>query len=469
MAELGDYFEVERVIGKGSFGLVLLVRDRESEEVFAAKAMYLDQKDITKQIEAEKSMTDCKKVKSPYLIKYYDFITCEDEGCCYIIMEYCSGGDLRKLIYDCCKRGEVLTYSFLMKIIAECLLGLYVLHRAYIIHRDIKPENIFVIDNNIKIGDFGTKKNTEGTLAYVHTIIGTEEYMANEVIQGQPYGQKADIYSLSRVFYQLVSLALGVHNLKAEKTTPLPTTTTTTIVGQELTEDDINKGNVASTPQEKVSSSKNSSTRNRNSNSNYRPTLEELLDEVPRTDIPKELKELIVKMGSDRPNERPEIRELVQHPLIRAAVLALPWSTVPKELLDTYGLTAADDLKLQPGYIAPRERNFQPATEVAPSSSSSSCTSSSSFSFSSAAAVVDAAAATVSSSSTFYSESLTAIYTDVEDSNDSSGNGTTTSSSSSSSSPSSTVIHHNQRSYSPPPPPLPPSSLTVIHNSLPPA
>ena len=74
-----------------------------------------------------------------------------------------------------------------------------------VLHRDIKPQNIFIApDGTIKLGDFGIAKTVESTT--VGTIIGTYKYMAPEVRNNQPYGRKADIYSLGLVLYWLLNM-----------------------------------------------------------------------------------------------------------------------------------------------------------------------------------------------------------------------------------------------------------------------
>lgn len=79
-----------------------------------------------------------------------------------------------------------------------------VLSRSNIMHRDIKPDNILIHNGNIKIADFGFCKPLENQNDMVQTMLGSPIYMAPEVIKGEVYTNKADIWSLGVVLYQMI-------------------------------------------------------------------------------------------------------------------------------------------------------------------------------------------------------------------------------------------------------------------------
>lgn len=278
-----DQFETIRALGGGGGGVASLVKTIDTGELLVLKTMYNNgENDIKKAIEAERQMAECRKIDSIYLVKYYDFFNNDEDSSSNIVMEYCPGGDLMRLIYDYHKQKSLIPYPIVKNIIAESIVGLYVLHRAHIIHRDIKPENIFVMENNnVKIGDFGTGKQLESTIAKAGTMIGTQEYEAPEVRGGQKYGFEADIYSLGLVFYQLANCLPKIMD--------------------------------------------------------YKP--------ITRTDMPQSLKDVINKLRSENPTVRPTIKDLVQIPVIKEAILELPWESLPPELLDDYSLDAEEDPK----------------------------------------------------------------------------------------------------------------------------
>ncbi|SCP05836.1 eukaryotic initiation factor 2alpha kinase 1, putative [Plasmodium ovale] len=120
----------------------------------------------------------------------------------YILMEYCPGKTLREAI-DCgfIYKNEKLIWE----LIKQILKGLYYIHDMRIIHRDIKPSNIFLqVSDNIltaKIGDFGLTTKIENNK--INPSAGTVNYMSPEQINGEYFDQKADIFSLGVVFFEM--------------------------------------------------------------------------------------------------------------------------------------------------------------------------------------------------------------------------------------------------------------------------
>ena len=93
-------------------------------------------------------------------------------------------------------------------IIEDICLGLKKIHGKNVIYRDLKPENLFIgKDYKIKIGDFGSSKKLIGTL-HAKTFAGTSNYMAPEIIKGENYTNKVDIWSLGCIIYELCTLNL---------------------------------------------------------------------------------------------------------------------------------------------------------------------------------------------------------------------------------------------------------------------
>ena len=89
----------------------------------------------------------------------------------------------------------------------EICLGLEEIHSKKIIHRDLKPENIFLTKElQLKIGDFGISKQIKNINEYAKTQVGTLSYMAPEIIKGENYNNKVDIWSLGCIIYELCTL-----------------------------------------------------------------------------------------------------------------------------------------------------------------------------------------------------------------------------------------------------------------------
>ena len=91
----------------------------------------------------------------------------------------------------------------------QILLALKYFHEKEVIHRDLKPDNIFLTDKNqvrnqVKIGDFGIAKELDSKDHLAKTLVGTPNNMAPEVVQGEPYNTKSDIWSFGTILYHLM-------------------------------------------------------------------------------------------------------------------------------------------------------------------------------------------------------------------------------------------------------------------------
>lgn len=118
-------------------------------------------------------------------------------------MEFASKGTLRDIINANSNRRPAVSKQIFNSFIYDILLGLEYLHIRHIIHRDLKPENILVDnDNKFKIADFGistihsSNKPTKG-------LIGTFLYMAPELMKGEGYEFKSDVWSLGCILYEM--------------------------------------------------------------------------------------------------------------------------------------------------------------------------------------------------------------------------------------------------------------------------
>ncbi|NXE03062.1 PAK3 kinase, partial [Chaetorhynchus papuensis] len=113
----------------------------------------------------------------------------------WLVMEYMDGGTLTDVI------NEIHMYEDEMATISrECLQGLDFLHSNHVIHRDVKSCNIlFRRDGSVKLADFGLSAQLTPEQNQRSSVIGTTWWMAPEVVTGQPYGPKVDIWSLGIV------------------------------------------------------------------------------------------------------------------------------------------------------------------------------------------------------------------------------------------------------------------------------
>lgn len=86
----------------------------------------------------------------------------------------------------------------------QLLEAFKILNKYNIMHRDLKPDNIFFHNGCLKLGDFGFCKTLGNANDMASTMLGSPIYMAPEVLKGEAYTSKADIWSLGVVFYEMI-------------------------------------------------------------------------------------------------------------------------------------------------------------------------------------------------------------------------------------------------------------------------
>lgn len=200
-------------IGKGSYGKVYKIK-REyigNREQFAALKVIrfpdtTDQEHINEMVEEIELMTTLKGHTN--IVSYEDHKVIEDgeDSGCTILLRM----ELLTPFSEYIKTKEFDNQEIVRLGIDICK-ALEVCQKKKIIHRDIKPQNIFVSeDGDFKLGDFGSARSLDITQD-VMTIAGSWPYMAPEVVKFEPYGKKADIYSLGTVLYELLNNGCKPH------------------------------------------------------------------------------------------------------------------------------------------------------------------------------------------------------------------------------------------------------------------
>jgi NIMA (never in mitosis gene a)-related kinase len=175
-----NYFEL-RVVGKGSYGVVKLVRRSEGNLLCVMKTVTpanFDQVDETElkkaQAESLKEVSVLSKLAHPSIVAFIEaFFSPTSELC--IVMEYCDSGDMGELITKAKTKGQVFSQERILDYLSQIALALSYLHERHILHRDLKPENIFLHNRNriVKLGDFGITKTLASTASFAETRIGT--------------------------------------------------------------------------------------------------------------------------------------------------------------------------------------------------------------------------------------------------------------------------------------------------------
>lgn len=200
---IDNRYKVISTIGKGAFGVVLLVEDTMVHEQIILKflnAHMASDDGVIQRFVTELRFT--RKITHPNVIRIYDFLTF---GKSYAIsMEYFNS---HSLAYEI-KRSMNKDFKRNTKILIDICKGLSTAHKLNVVHRDIKPANILVDDNNVvKVVDFGlaaaASQGDASRITKSGVLVGTPTYMAPEQVRGRAIDIRTDIYSLGIVMYEL--------------------------------------------------------------------------------------------------------------------------------------------------------------------------------------------------------------------------------------------------------------------------
>ncbi|CAI4054997.1 hypothetical protein N7582_000220 [Saccharomyces uvarum] len=229
-------FKPVRVLGQGAYGKVILVKDTNTSKLYAMKQLQKaeilisptvtdsnkeneennsaanndNDNGLSKRLErtfAERSILS--EIEHPNIVKlFYSF---HDNSKLYLLLQYIPGGEL---FYHLKEHGTLdeTTVSFYA---AEISCALRFLHTKGVVYRDLKPENCLLNQNgHLVLTDFGlSKKSADDSMANeedpenvntLHSIIGTPEYCAPEILSGQAYTQNCDWYSLGCLLYDML-------------------------------------------------------------------------------------------------------------------------------------------------------------------------------------------------------------------------------------------------------------------------
>ena len=206
-----DYAEV-RVLGEGSFGKALLCRRKQDRKLVVVKQIRVSSLSDSEKADAIREASVLASLDHPFIVKYYDSF--EENGMFFIVMEYCDGGDLAKMI----QTSALLSEAEVLHIFVQIVLAIKYIHDKKILHRDLKCQNIFLTkDGTVKLGDFGIARVLEHTFQLCHTQVGTPYYLSPEICEGKNYNSKTDIWSLGCILYELCTLrhAFSAQNMNA--------------------------------------------------------------------------------------------------------------------------------------------------------------------------------------------------------------------------------------------------------------
>ncbi len=196
-----SHYKILDKLGEGGMGIVYKAEDTKLERVVAIK--FLPQHLTTDSTEKERFVHEAKAASA---LSHTNVTTIyeidEFEGQTFIVMEYCEGQTLRKIV-----EKETLSIKKVLDIAVQICEGLTIAYEKGIVHRDIKSDNIMLTPRGqVKIMDFGLAKLKGATrLTQSRSTLGTASYMSPEQAQREEVDHRSDIFSFGVVLYELLT------------------------------------------------------------------------------------------------------------------------------------------------------------------------------------------------------------------------------------------------------------------------
>jgi serine/threonine-protein kinase len=192
-----------RKIGKGAFGTVLLMEDTVVGEQLVLKFLnpnVSQDEEMMKRFVHE--LRYSRKITHPNIIRIYDFLFIR--GNYAISMEYFPSHTLGNEVND-----KPLPLEKAVRYATDIATGMSVAHQSGVIHRDLKPANVLIDEDGlVKVVDFGVaaaQREGDTQLTKTGYVIGSPKYMAPEQILGKKVDERADIYSLGVILYEMLA------------------------------------------------------------------------------------------------------------------------------------------------------------------------------------------------------------------------------------------------------------------------
>ncbi len=205
-----------RVIGRGGMGTVYEAEDRRRGRVAVKVLPAALARDPQFVARFHREAQVLAGLSHPHLVEVYE--RGQDGPRCWFVMEHVRGESLRRRI----ERGP-LPWRDAVRVAREVLAGLGYAHGRGVVHRDLKPENVLFDDaGRARLVDFGLSRIVRGEaaadlsrLTRTNVILGTYEYMAPEQRLGKPVDERADLYALGVIVYEMVTGALPLGRFEA--------------------------------------------------------------------------------------------------------------------------------------------------------------------------------------------------------------------------------------------------------------
>ncbi|XP_077078485.1 citron rho-interacting kinase isoform X3 [Siphateles boraxobius] len=196
-------FEVRGIVGRGQFSEVQVVKERATGDVYAMKIINktsLRSQDKVAFFEEERLILGLNS--SPWIPQLQHAFQDQDHVC--LVMEYLPGGDLMALMN---RYEDQIDESMAQFYLAELVQAIHSLHQMGYVHRNIKPENVLIDrTGHIKLADFGSaaRLTANRTVTCSKLPVGTQDFMAPEILSGLDFGPESDWWSLGVIAYEMI-------------------------------------------------------------------------------------------------------------------------------------------------------------------------------------------------------------------------------------------------------------------------
>lgn len=186
----------------GSFGSVSKIKRKSDGRILVWKELSYGRMNEKEKQQIVAEVNILRDLQHPSIVQYTHHFIDKKDLKIYIVMEYCAGGDLQRIVRRCREAKSEISEDFIWRIFAQIVSGLHYCHRRSdlnpinrgedkpgqvpeepqkVIHRDLKPGNIFLDANNdVKVGDFGLARVMNHDSVFAHTHVGTPYYMSPE-------------------------------------------------------------------------------------------------------------------------------------------------------------------------------------------------------------------------------------------------------------------------------------------------
>ena len=206
---IDNRYIIQESLGSGGMGTVYLAYDLLTKQLVALKHLTTPTEQLRFQTKSNDSnlhlalaqeFRTLASLRHPHIISVYDF-GFDKDNLPYYTMEHLV--EARDIV----RAGQNLTLNGKVNLIIQMLQAIHYLHRRGVLHRDLKPDNVLVVDNHVRVMDFGlaveTKSGTEH-FESSNVIAGTLAYMSPEIFVSERFTRETDLWAVGIMLYELL-------------------------------------------------------------------------------------------------------------------------------------------------------------------------------------------------------------------------------------------------------------------------